>query len=64
MKKKKMKLSTLYWILTAVFVLLTAAGGVYYFVTPDMVSEMWFFVPCVIALLFSNLAVRARNEKK
>ena len=61
---KKMKLSTIYWIITAVFLLLTVAGGVYYFVTPDMVSEMWVFAPCAIALLFSSLAARARSERK
>ena len=61
---KKVKLSTVYWILTGLFVLLTIAGAVYYFVTPEMVSEMWFFVPCVIALLCSSLAVRARSEGK
>lgn len=61
---KKMKLSTLYWILTAVFVLLTIAGAVYFFVTPETVSTMWVMIPCFIALFCSSLAVRARNEKK
>ncbi len=61
---KKLKLSTIYWILTAVFVLLTVAGGVYFFASPGNVSTMWVFVPCVIALFCSSLAVRARNERK
>lgn len=61
---KKIKLSTIYWILTAVFFLLTVAGGVYFFTYPKSVSTMWVFIPCAVALLFSNLAVRARSEGK
>ncbi len=61
---KKLKLSTIYWILTAVFVLLTVAGGVYFFLSPDPVSPLWAFVPCVIALFCSSLALRARDEGK
>lgn len=61
---KKLKLSTVYWILTAVFVLLTVAGGVYFFVSPEHVSTLWVLVPCVIALFCSSLASRARSEGK
>ena len=61
---KKLKLSTIYGILTLVFVLPTIAGAVYIFTSKTPVSQMWGFVPCVIALVFSSLMVRARNEGK
>lgn len=59
---KKLKKSTIYGILTLIFVLLTIAGAVYIFLSPTPVSNMWGFVPCVIALLFSSLMVRERNN--
>lgn len=61
---KKLKRSTILWILTAVFVLLTAAGIAYIILSPDYVSNWWALGPCVIALFCSSLAARARNEGK
>lgn len=61
---KKLKLSTIYGILTLIFVLLTVAGAIYIFTSKTPVSNLWGFIPCVIALIFSSLMVRARNERK
>ena len=59
---KKLKPSTIYGILTLVFVLLTIAGAIYIFTSPTPVSNMWGFAPCVVALLFSSLMARERNN--
>ncbi len=59
-----MKLSTLYWILTGVFVAFTVVAAVCYFRTGGNMSTLVVIAPCAVALLMSNLAVRARNEGK
>ena len=58
------KLSTLFWIVTALFVILTIVMAVLYFRSGGEMSTLTVLAPCAVALVFSNLAVRARNEGK
>ncbi len=58
------KLSTLYWIVTALFVILTVVMAVLYFRSGGEMSTLAVLAPCAAALVFSSLAVRARNEGK
>lgn len=60
----KLRLSVIYWILTVVFILITVAALVFYFRSDGEMSTFLVIAPCAVALLFSNLAVRARNEGK
>ncbi len=59
-----MKRSVIFWILTAVFVLVTLLMVVLYFRSGGEMSTLAVLAPCAVALVFSNLAVRARNEGK
>ncbi len=58
------KLSTLLWIVTALFVILTVVMAVLYFRSGGEMSTLAVLAPCAVALVFSNLAARARNEGK
>ena len=59
-----MKRSVIFWILTAVFVLVTLLMVVLYFRSGGEMSTLAVLAPCAVALVFSNLAERARNEGK
>ncbi len=59
-----MRRSVIFWILTAVFVLVTLLMAVLYFRSGGEMSSLAVLAPCAVALVFSNLAVRARNEGK
>ncbi len=61
---KKLKLSALYWILTAVFVAVTVVAVVFFFRSGGEMNTLAVLAPCAAALICSNLAVRARNEGK
>ncbi len=60
----KIRPSVIYWILTVVFLLITALAIVFYFRSGGEMSTLAVIAPCAAALIFSSLAVRARNEGK
>ena len=59
-----MKLSTVFWVLTGLFVIVTVLAAVLFFRSGGEMSTLAVIAPCAVALVFSNLAVRARNEGK
>lgn len=59
-----MKKSTLYGILAALCALLTIGATVYVISTGMTASKLLVLAPMAAALVFSNLMVRARSERK
>ena len=54
----------IFWILTAIFVVITVVVLIWYINTGATASGLTVMAPCAAALVCSNLAVRARNERK
>ncbi len=61
MNKKKKKLTLIYGLLTALFVVLAVAGAVYFVSTGGVATKLWFIAPAAAALVCSSLMVRTRN---
>lgn len=61
-----MKLSTLYWILTGVFVAFTVVAAVCRFRSGGNMSSLpiMALAPCAVSLPMSSPTVTARNEGK
>ena len=59
-----MSKQAIFWILTAVFVVITIVVLIWYINTGATASGLVVMAPCAVALVCSSLAVRARNERK
>lgn len=59
-----MKKSTIYGLLTLLCALLTVGATIYVISTGMEASKLLVLAPMAAALVFSNLMVRARSEKK
>ena len=59
-----MKKSTIYGLLTLLCALLTVGATVYVISTGMEASKLLVLAPMAAALVFSNLMVRAKNERK
>lgn len=59
-----MKLSTVFWLLTGLFVLVTLAALFFYIRSGAQMSSFTVMGPAAAALICSSLAVRFRNDGK